>query len=262
MPAISLVIPAYNEEQRLPPFLQSVRPYMTRAYGDSYEVIVVDDGSRDRSAELVEEASRDWPQLRVIRQPANRGKGCAVRTGILASRGRLVLFSDADGAAPISEEKKLRDAIAGGADVAIGSRLLASRAECSRTWFRTLVSRAFSALVRLCVGLPIRDTQCGFKMFRGSAGRQLVRLCSRDDYLFDVLLLLLAPKLGYSVVEVGIRWHDVAGSRLSFARDSWKMAVGLTALRRKADRVLAEHRRSGPADQAAGEDLTASRGAS
>ena len=237
-PELSLVIPAFNEEHRLPPFLQTVRPYLLGVFGDSHEVIVVDDGSRDGTARVVEEAGRAWPQLRLIRHEVNVGKGRAVRAGVLASRGELVLFADADGSAPIAEEAALRSAIAAGADVAAGSRLAAGPRPCSRPWHRGLIGRAFAALVWLLVGLPIRDTQCGFKMFRGPVARHLFALCSQEDYLFDVFVLLLARKLGYSTVEVGVAWHDTPGSRLSLLRDSAKMALGLTTIRRKVNRVV------------------------
>ncbi len=235
--AVSLVIPAFNEEERLPPFLQTVRPYMTDTHGDSYEVIVVDDGSRDRTAELIEEAARNWPQLRLLRHTENRGKGGAVKTGVLASRGRLVLFADADGAAPISEEAKLRSAITAGADVACGSRLVGPRPR-TRRWYRRALGRAFAALVQLLVGSPVRDTQCGFKMFRGPVARELFRICPRDDYLFDIFILLAAKRRGHLITEVSIPWQDIPGSRLHLLRDSWQMAAGLITLRRQVARLV------------------------
>ena len=244
--AISVVIPAFNEEDRLPPFLQTVRPYMAEAHGDAYEVIVVDDGSRDRTAELVEEAARNWPQLRLLRHAENRGKGGAVKTGVLASAGRLVLFADADGAAPISEEAKLRSAIAEGADVACGSRLIGPNRQRTRRWHRRALGRAFAALVQFVVGSPVRDTQCGFKMFRGPVARELFRLCPRDDYLFDVFILLAAKRLSYSIAEISIPWQDVPGSRLHLLRDSLKMAAGLVTLRRQVARLVPPKENAAP----------------
>jgi dolichyl-phosphate beta-glucosyltransferase len=241
--ALSLVIPAFNEADRLPPFLETVRPYLNEAHGDSYEVIVVDDGSRDRTAELVEEAAHNWPQLRLVRHAENRGKGGAVKTGVLATRGRLVLYADADGAAPISEEATLRSAIAEGADLACGSRLVGPNDQRTRRWYRRALGRAFAALVQLLVGSPVRDTQCGFKMFRGPVARELFRLCPRDDYLFDIFILLAAKRRGHSITEVGIPWQDIPNSRLHLLRDSLKMAAGLFTLRRQVSRLVEQKKR-------------------
>jgi dolichyl-phosphate beta-glucosyltransferase len=238
--AISLVIPAFNEEDRLPAFLETVRPYMADTHGNSYEVIVVDDGSRDRTADLVEKTACNWPQLRLLRHAENRGKGGAVKTGMLSTRGRLVLFSDADGAAPISEEAKLRSAISDGADVACGSRLVGPRPR-TRRWYRRALGRAFAALVQFVVGSPVRDTQCGFKMFRGPVARELFQICPRDDYLFDIFILLAAKRRGHSIAEVSIPWQDIPGSRLHLLRDSYKMAAGLLTIRRQVARLVEQH---------------------
>jgi dolichyl-phosphate beta-glucosyltransferase len=240
--ALSLVIPAFNEEDRLPRFLETVQPYMTDTHGDGYEVIVVDDGSRDRTAEIVDEAARGWPQLRLLRHAENRGKGGAVKSGVLDSRARLVLFADADGATPISEEAKLRSAIAGGADVACGSRLLGTNPQPTRRWHRRALGRAFAALVQLLVRSPLRDTQCGFKMFRGPVARDLFRICPRDDYLFDIFILLAAKRRGCSIAEVSIPWQDVPGSRLHLLRDSLKMAAGLLTIRRQVSRLVTKQK--------------------
>ena len=243
-PAVSLVIPAFNEADRLPPFLNTVRPYMADAYGDLYEVIVVDDGSRDRTAEVVEEAAANWPQLRLLRHGENRGKGGAVKTGVLASRAPLVLFADADGAAPISEEAELRSAIAGGADIACGSRLIGPNHRHARRWYRRALGGAFATLVQLLVGSPVRDTQCGFKMFRGPVARELFRICPRNDYLFDVFVLLAAKRRGHSIAEVSIPWQDVPNSRLHLLRDSLKMAAGLLTIRGQVSRLVAREKKA------------------
>ena len=142
--SLSLIMPAYNEAGRLPPYLASVRPYLDKRYAGCYEVIVVDDGSRDDLPEVLDRLAADWPQLAVMRHPINRGKGAAVRTGMLAAGGRLLLFADADGATPIDQEMKLAEGIQAGADVAVGSRLVDS-AEVTRrrTRIRGLVGRLF-----------------------------------------------------------------------------------------------------------------------
>jgi len=233
--ALSVIIPAFNEAVRLPPFLQSAREYLDRRYRDAYEVIVVDDGSRDGMADVLRASATDWPQLVVIAHPTNRGKGAAVRTGMMAARGELLLFADADGATPIDQEAKLADAIRGGADLAIGSRLVdAAEVTRRRTWTRGLIGRLFAGVAKRWLGLSVQDTQCGFKMFSGKAGRELFSSCQETGYLFDLELLVLAGRLGYQVAEVPVNWKDVPGSHLSMARDGGKILRGLWRVRRRS----------------------------
>ena len=169
--ALSLILPALDEARRLPPYLQSVRAYLEQSFRQPYEVIVVDDGSRDETAAVVERLAGQWPQLRLLRHAQNEGKGAAVRTGVLAARGEFLLFADADGATPIEEHARLAAAIAQGADVAIGSRLAADPAiRRSRHWYRGLTGKLFAFAARRLLRIPVLDTQCGFKMFR-AAGR-------------------------------------------------------------------------------------------
>ena len=230
---LSLVIPAFNEGQRLPPLLHRVRPYLIRTYGTGYEVLVVDDGSWDDLGRRLGPLRAGWPELLCLRHTLNQGKGAAVRTGVLAARGRLILFSDADGATPFEEESHLRRTIEAGADVAVGSRLLPGPSVSrSRTWCRNLTGSAFSRLVRAVSGLPVRDTQCGFKMFRREVGQRLFRLCREPGYLFDIEVLALAWRLGYRIAEVPVRWNEMPGSKVRLLRDGWEMAWGLLRLRR------------------------------
>jgi len=237
-PGFSLVIPAYNEARRLPRFLETVREYAGKVFGDAYEVIVVDDGSTDATARIVNSIARTWPQLRLLRLPANGGKGKAVRIGVASSRGDVVLFADADGACPIAEEAKLRNALREGNDVAIGSRRVGRSPARTRVWYRQAVGWCFAALARRLTALDVRDTQCGFKMFRGPIARQLFASCSRDDYLFDIFILVSARLRGLRIAEVGVSWHEVAGSQLHLVRDSWKMMIGLLTIRRQVTREL------------------------
>ncbi len=236
--ALSVILPAYNESKRLPPYLAAVREYLDGRYPGDYELIVVDDGSQDGLAEAIAPLGQDWPQLAVIRHDVNRGKGAAVRTGMLAAGGRRLLFADADGATPIGEEAGLAAAIDDGADVAVASRLLAADGvHRRRTWSRGLAGRLFAWTVRWWLGIPIRDTQCGFKMFGRQSGRRLFTLSRESGYLFDLELLLLAGRLGYRVAEVPVNWTDVPGGHLSMARELGRIASGLWRLRRRARQI-------------------------
>jgi dolichyl-phosphate beta-glucosyltransferase len=232
-PPLSVVVPAFNEAIRLPPYLTRIRRYLEQQFSD-HEVIVVDDGSTDGLPAMLNDLSREWPQLKIMRHSENRGKGAAVRTGMMAGRGERLLFADADGATPIEEEGRLRAAIDAGADIAVGSRLVESGDVIrQRTWARRLVGQAFARVARAVVGVPLRDTQCGFKMFRKLPATKLFGLVQEQGYLFDIELLILANHLGYQVAEVPISWSDVPGSRLSLTRESSRILKGLWRLRRR-----------------------------
>jgi len=231
---LSVIIPAYNEARRLPPHLALLRQHLDNRYAGCYEVIVIDDGSRDGLAEVLDPLAADWSELVVMRHPTNRGKGAAVRTGILAAGGDRLLFADADGATPIDQEVKLSDAISSGAEVAVGSRLVDARgATRRRSWGRGLVGRLFAGFATWWLGISVRDTQCGFKMFRRDAGRRLFSLGRESGYLFDLELLVLAQRLGYRIVEVPVSWADVPGGHLSLARELGRTMIGLWRLRRR-----------------------------
>jgi len=236
--ALSLVIPAYNEARRLPPYLSAVRIHLDASYGEDYEVIVVDDGSQDGLAEFLRASASCWPQLRWLGHDQNQGKGAAVRSGVLGSRGELVLFADADGATPIEEEGKLAEAIRGGADLAVGSRLLA-RAGVHRSPARGLAGRLFAAVAGRLLRIPVQDTQCGFKMLRGDAARRLFALVREPRYLFDLELLALATRLGYRIREVPIRWQEMPGGHLHLVRDLPGILLDLWRLRRRLARPVA-----------------------
>jgi dolichyl-phosphate beta-glucosyltransferase len=230
-PQLSLVLPAYNEAQRLPAYLAAVRPYLD-GLGDSYEVIVLDDGSDDGLQEVLSRAADGWPQLRSLRHARNQGKGAAVRTGVLASRGQLLLVADADGATPIDQHRLLQAAIGDGADLAVGSRLVGdAAARCSRHPLRALTGRWFAALANRLFALGVRDPQCGFKMFRGAVGRPLFAALRERGYLFDVELLLRARQSGCKICEVPIRWHEVPGGHFSMLRALPAIFIGLGRLR-------------------------------
>jgi len=229
----SLIIPAYNEAQRLPPYLGAVRPYLEQEFAGSYEVIVVDDGREDGRADLLQEMATSWRELNLVRHAENQGKGAAVRTGMLAAKGDFLLFADADGAAPIEEERRLRETIEAGADLAVGSRLV-DGASVTRSPSRALLGRAFAGLARCLLQLPVRDTQCWFKMFRGESGRRLFGLVEENGYLFDLEVLVLAGRLGLAISEVPIKWSDVPGSKLHMSREAVRIVRGVWRLRRRS----------------------------
>lgn len=230
----SLIIPAYNEADRLPPYLDQVRAHLTSLFPDSHEVIVVDDGSTDGTREHVAGMSAGWPALQLVCHAKNQGKGAAVRTGMLAAHGQVRLFADADGATPIREETRLRAAIQDGADVAVASRRLhAPDVARQRARFRGLVGWSFTAFAHCLLPTGVRDTQCGFKMFRGEAAERLFAMSQENGYVFDLELLVLARQLGYRVAEVAVNWKEMPGSKLHMAREWRKILAGVWRIRRR-----------------------------
>jgi glycosyltransferase involved in cell wall biosynthesis len=231
--SLSIVIPAYNEKTRLPTSLDSVLSYLSQQPWSPVELIVVDDGSTDGTEAVVEEYRKEHPQVRLLSNPGNRGKGYAVRRGMLDAKGDWVLFSDADLSAPIEELGALV-AAAGehNADVVIGSRALdRSLIGMHQSRFRENAGRLFNLAMRLIVGLPFWDTQCGFKLFASKAASEVFRRTRLDGFGFDVEALFVARKLGFRVVEVPVRWNHVAGTKVSMFRDSAGMFLDLLRVR-------------------------------
>jgi dolichyl-phosphate beta-glucosyltransferase len=183
----------------------------------SHEIVVVDDGSRDGTAALVDQYGRSHPTVRLLRNPGNRGKGFAVRNGMLAARGEWVLFTDADLSAPIEELDKLLGAVKNAnAAVAIGSRALdRSLVSVHQSPLREYSGKLFNLVVRASSGLPYRDTQCGFKLYRRDAAQQVFALQQLDGFSFDVEDLFIAQRLGFKTVEVPVRWANVEGTKVS-----------------------------------------------
>jgi dolichyl-phosphate beta-glucosyltransferase len=216
LPSLSIVIPAYNEERRLPPTLAAVRAYLdARAYPDA-EILVVDDGSRDGTAALVETAAREDPRVHLLRNPGNRGKGYSVRHGMLEARNQWILFSDADLSAPIEElDKLLPAALARGAQVAIGSRALdRSLIGVHQSRAREIVGILLNRVMRVVTGLPFADTQCGFKLYTRDAARLIFPRQQLDGFTFDVENLFIARVLGIPATEVAVRWNNVEGTKV------------------------------------------------
>jgi len=212
---LSIVIPAFNEEQRLPASLGAVSAYLAaRPSAPRVEVLVVDDGSSDATASRAEDAARRHGlDLRVLRLPTNRGKGFAVRTGCLEAAGRFILVSDADFSTPIYEWEKLASA---NAPVAIGSRALdESLVKEHQSLARRTSGKLFNRIVRLLLVPGIRDTQCGFKLFSREAARAIFSRALVDRFAFDVEALLLARRLGYAIAEVPVLWFNSPDSRVT-----------------------------------------------
>lgn len=217
LPWLSVVIPAFDESRRIAPTLLSIVLWL-RNRGHPFEVIVVDDGSRDETGAVVDEFSVEHPEVRVIRFDRNRGKGAAVREGMRIAAGSWRLMADADGATPIPELDRLLVEASKGADVVIGSRAIAaSDTIIERRLARHLIGRLFAALVHAVAVPGVRDTQCGFKLFRGDVARELFAAQRLERFGFDVELLFLARRLGWRVAEVAVSWNDVQGSKVSLA---------------------------------------------
>ncbi len=225
------MIPAYNEEQRLPSTLEAILGYL-RQPGGAYapwEVVVVNDGSKDGTAELVRRVAAREPNVRLLENPGNKGKGYSVRHGMLDARHEWVLFSDADLSAPIEELPKL---FAAKTPVAIGSRALdRSLIGTHQSSFRELGGRFFNLMVQLGTGLRIWDTQCGFKLFRRDAAQAVFKRQQLERFGFDVEALFIAQRLGYEITEVPVRWNHVDGTKVSIASDSVDMFGDIARVR-------------------------------
>lgn len=215
--SLSIVIPAYNEERRLPATLDAILGYLSDQTFSALEVLVVDDGSRDETAEVVKRYSLSHPIVRLFQNPENRGKGYAVRHGMLKAACEWVLFSDADLSTPIAElEKLLAAAAEQQADVAIGSRALdRSLVAIHQPVLREWSGRCFNWLMRWLLGLPFRDTQCGFKLYRRGAASTVFPRQLLDGFSFDVEDLVIAQVHGIRSVEVPVRWSNAEGTKVS-----------------------------------------------
>jgi glycosyltransferase involved in cell wall biosynthesis len=230
-PQYSIVIPAFNEAARIPATLASVVACV-RARGWDAEVIVVNDGSTDATASLVQAFALTAPEVRLVENPGNRGKGYSVRSGLLQAKGEVVMFSDADLSAPIEEADRLFAAIAAGADIAIGSRWLEKGRQTHRQpLYRQFFGRCFNAVTRFVMGLHFADTQCGFKAFTRIAAHTIFQLQTIERWGFDPEILFIAVKRGYRIAEVPVSWAHDERTRMSYLRDGIRMLEDIAIIR-------------------------------
>lgn len=228
---LSIVLPAYNEAARIGASLDRITDYAQR-HPWTVEVVVVNDGSTDNTADIVRQYGERYPWLRLIENPGNRGKGFSVRNGMLHARGDILLFSDADLSSPIEEADKLIAAIQGGADVAIGSRWVRKELQVvPQPLRRQVLGRLFNLALRLVLGLNFKDTQCGFKAFRRSAAELVFTQQQIETWGFDPELLYLARKANLRIVEVAVYWAHAEGTRLHPLRDGIRMFAQLFQIR-------------------------------
>jgi dolichyl-phosphate beta-glucosyltransferase len=229
-PELSIVIPAFNEAHRLPATLDRIEHYLREARLAA-EVIVVDDGSQDATAEVARQHARSWPQLRLVSAGRNGGKGAAVRQGMEAARGRYRIFSDADLSVPIEELEKLLAPLRAGAGVAIASRgMRESQVELHQPWYRETMGKIFNKLVRIFVLGGLHDTQCGFKAFTAEVADRVFPVLQTPGFGFDVEVLYRAQHAGYRIAEIPTRWINSPQSRVHPIRHSLAMFLELMAI--------------------------------
>ncbi len=237
--SISIIIPAYNEQVRLPDTLRRIERYLEESDWAFHEILIVDDGSTDGTAEAAMSFAAANPNVRVLRNPGNRGKGYSVRSGMLEARGEWRLFSDADLSTPIGELEKLWCAVAQGKHkIAIGSRALdRSLIGVHQPGYRETMGRIFNGVMRAATGLAISDTQCGFKLFRGDVAEEVFPRQTLERFGFDAEVLYIAAGRGYGIAEVSVRWNHVEGSKvgmLTGLHAFWELlAIRLNSLRGK-----------------------------
>ena len=230
---LSIIVPAFNEEHRLPPTLAQLHAFLS-AQPLRYEIVVVDDGSRDATCAVVEAAMATIPHLRLVRQTPNRGKGAAVRLGMLEARGQIRVMSDADGSmSPDQLPRLLAPLLACKAEIAIGSRYAeGASTDIKQPFYRVLWSRLANRVIQRSLVPGVRDTQCGFKAFTAEAARALFQLGRIDGWAFDLEILALARRSGFEIAEVGVAWTDDRRSRVNPLKDMWKVIREAVTIRR------------------------------
>jgi len=233
---LSVVIPAFNEEQRLGPTIEELAAFLD-GHGWAYEILVVDDGSTDGTVALAHRIAALRPAVRVLATAPNRGKGHAVRVGMLAAKGAFVLMTDADGSTPASElPRLLRPLLLGRAAIAIGSRYAPGATPADQPLWRRLWSRLANVFIQRTLVPGVRDTQCGFKVFTAQAARELFSRATVDGWAFDLEVLALARRLRLRVAEIPVAWKDDRRSRVRPWRDLWNVIHEAATIKRNLDR--------------------------
>lgn len=231
-PFLSLVIPAYNEEQRLPGTLKQVFAFL-QAQPYTFEVVIVENGSQDRTLQVAQEYASRYPQLRVMSEP-RRGKGGAVRAGMLAALGKYRFMCDADLSMPIAEINRFLPPVLSDFDIAIASREAPGAVRYNEPAYRHLVGRVFNLMIRVLALPGLNDTQCGFKCFRGDLVEDVFRRQTISGWSFDIEVLFIARQRGYHIVEMPIPWYYTQDSKVQVLRDSLKMGLDLIKIRLNA----------------------------
>ncbi len=235
-PYLSIIVPAYNEEERLPASLDEIAAFVAqKTY--SVEVVVVNNNSRDSTGDVIARFAAQHSFIRGIDEPT-QGKGAAVRTGMLAARGAYRFICDADLSMPIEEVDKFLPEQFGAFDIAIASREIAGAVRYGEPWYRHLMGRVFNTIVRWFAIPKLQDTQCGFKMFRAEVAEDIFPLQTMDGWSFDVEVLYAARQRGYSIVEVPINWYYKANTRIEPVRDSIDMFIEVFKIRRNGRRGM------------------------
>ena len=225
---LSIVIPAFNEKDRIVPTIGAFAAHLATR-NVAWELIISDDGSADDTRALV--GLLDHANIRVLNAPANVGKGAAVRRGVAAATGRLVLFADADCSTPAAELDHLVAEVEGGADVAVGSRAASGAQVANRSRLRRILTSGLRSIVRLGLGVPVEDTQCGFKLFTADAAERLFSVQTIDGFSFDLEVLFLAKRLGMQIAEVPIRWFDAPGSKVDARKEIVRFLSSIARIR-------------------------------
>jgi len=229
---LSVIIPAYNEAERLPSTLEEAYSWLTEKLPDDFEIIVVDDGSSDETVKQTREMITTHPFLKILVQPQNRGKGAAVKRGMLEAAGDIRLFMDADHSTHIREAEKVLTAVNEGADVVIASRQHPeSDISVHQSWLREHMGQSFNYIIRSIVGLKMEDTQCGFKAFTAKAAKDIFSRQKLEGFSFDVELLFLASKLGYQIAEIPVEWINEPNSRVRMIADPVLMFADVVRIR-------------------------------
>lgn len=229
-PHLSIVIPAYNEAERIIPTIGAIASYVSDL-GFPWELIIADDGSKDETVQLVQDLG--FVNLRVLIAPQNGGKGSAVQRGMLAAKGKYVLFADADNSTPIEQVVNLLHKLENeGYDVAVGSRAAAGASEDNKRFIRHLMSNGLRFIVRNFFGIKVRDTQCGFKMYTKEAAQHLHQTQTIMGFSFDLEILYLANKFGYQIAEVPVQWMDAPGSKVDTSKEAIRFLRDLLKIKR------------------------------